>query len=75
MTKWATGSADEFLEDIMKPDRLVKLEDFYKDSERTVEFEESDAGYWMVLLRGVFQDFELAEMNRTLKQANRLKPL
>ena len=75
MAKWKLGTAEDFFEDIMKPKRLQKIEDYYKDSERTVEFEESDAGYWMVLLRGVFQDFELAEMNRTLKQANRLKPL
>jgi len=68
---WKTGDADEFLEDIMKPDRLVKLEEYWYDDMRTVLFEESDANYWMVQIKGIFQDFELAEIARALRAVNK----
>ena len=59
----------------MKPKRLEKLEEYWAEQHRAVKFEESDAGYWHVYISGFFADFELAEITRTLKQANRLKPL
>ena len=57
------------------PARLQKLEEYWYDDVRVVLFEEADSGYWMVQLRGIFQDFEIKEISNALKAANRLKPL
>ena len=54
-----------------KPKRLEKLEEYWYDDFRTVLFEESDANYWMVQIKGIFQDFEMAEITRALKAANK----
>ena len=71
MTKWATGSAEEFLEDIMKPNRLERLEEYFQDSARVVLFDNRFGGEWMVDIRGHFADFEIDEINRALKSVNR----
>ena len=54
-----------------KPKRLEKLEDHWADQHRAVKFEESDAGYWHVYIKGFFADFEIAEIARALKAANK----
>ena len=54
-----------------KPKRLQKLEEYYADQYREVKFEESDAGYWHVYIKGFFADFEIAEIARALKAANK----
>ena len=72
MTKWKTGDADEFLEDIMKPARLQKLEAYWeKRLGPTVHFHEQDAGYWCVDIEGCFADFELHEIVKALKAVNK----
>jgi len=73
---WKTGDADEFLEDIMKPKRLEKLEAYYQDSARVVLFDKMFFGFrfggeWMVDIRGHFADFEIDEINRALKAVNK----
>ena len=68
---WKTGNADEFLEDITKPARLDKLEEYWKDSHRKVEFEEQDIGSWVVVIQGCFADYELHEIVKALKAVNK----
>ena len=55
----------------MKPKRLQKLEAYWEDQVREVKFEESDAGYWEVYIKGFFADFEIAEIANALKAANK----
>ena len=54
-----------------KPKRLEKLEEHWTEQVREVTFEESDAGYWHVYIKGFFADFEIAEIARALKAANK----
>ena len=54
-----------------KPKRLEKLEDHWADQRRAVKFEESDAGYWHVYIKGFFADFEIKEIANALKAANK----
>ena len=54
-----------------KPKRLTKIEDYHKDSSALVEFEESDAGHWVVRIEGFLLDFEVNEINKALKAANK----
>ena len=73
---WKRGNADEFLEDIMKPARLQKLEDYWLERGGPfVAFHEQDEGYWCVDVKGCFADCELHEIVKALRAANRLKPL
>ena len=73
---WKTGNADEFLEDIMKPARLDKLEKYWAERGGPfVAFHEQDEGYWCVDIKGCFADFEIKEIYRALMAANRLNPL
>ncbi len=53
-----------------KPKRLQKIEDYWQDQHRQVYFEEPDAGYWHVYVKGFFADFELAEIAEALKLCN-----
>ena len=59
----------------MKPKRLEKLEAYYQDSARVVLFDNRFGGEWMVDIKGCFAGFEIADIARALKVANRLKPL
>ena len=68
---WKTGNADEFLEDIMKPARLSKIEEHYKDSARGVVFDNMFGGEWMVDIRGCFADFEIKDIASALLAANK----
>ena len=54
-----------------KPKRLSKLEAAYENRVVEVMFEEMDAGYWSVYLKGYFADHELAEITKALKAANK----
>jgi hypothetical protein len=54
-----------------KPKRLQKLESYWADQQRAVEFEEQDEGYWHVLVKGYFADHELHEIVKALKAANK----
>ena len=71
MTKWKLGTAEDFFEDIMKPKRLQKIEDYYQESARAVLFDNRFGGEWMVDIRGHFADFEIDEINRALKAVNK----
>ena len=54
-----------------KPARLSKLEQYWQDSSQQVCFEEQDSGYWAVWLDGFFADFEIKEIAKALKAANK----
>ena len=55
-----------------KPKRLQKLEDRWRDDEAgTVEFDNGFDGEWMVYMDGLFADFELHEIVKALKSANK----
>ena len=54
-----------------KPKRLTKLEKYWEDYTGTVEFNEQDSGNWCVYISGFFADFELAEITKALKAANK----
>ena len=59
-----------------KPERLEKLENYWLERGGPfVAFHEQDEGYWCVDIKGCFADYELHEIVKALKQANRLKPL
>ena len=68
---WKTGNADEFLEDIMKPKRLSQIEEHYKDSARSVVFDNMFGGEWMVDIQGCFADFEMKDIALALLAANK----
>ena len=69
---WIKGNADEFLEDIMKPARLQKLEDYWLERGGPfVAFHEQDEGYWCVDIKGCFADYELHEVVKALKAVNK----
>ena len=68
---WKTGDADEFLEDIMKPKRLERLEEYFQDSARVVLFDNRFGGEWMVDIQGHFSTVEIDEINRALKSVNK----
>ncbi len=65
---WRVGDADEFLG---KTKRMKKIEEWWAEQHRVVEFEESDAGYWHVYVKGFFADFEICEIANALKAANK----
>ena len=71
MAKWKLGTAEDFFEDIMKPKRLQKIEDYYQESARVVLFDNRFGGEWTVDIRGHFADFEIDEINRALKSVNK----
>jgi hypothetical protein len=54
-----------------KPKRLEKLEQYWREQHREVEFFEADESYWHVLIRGYFADYELHEIVKALKAANK----
>jgi len=55
-----------------KPKRLEKLEDRWRDDEAgTVEFDNEFGGEWMVYVSGHFAVFELHEIVKALKAANK----
>ena len=68
---WKVGDADEFLEDIMKPKHLSQIEEHYKDSARSVVFDNMFGGEWMVDIQGCFADFELHEIVKALRAVNK----
>ena len=59
-----------------KPKRLQKLEDRWRDDDAgTVEFDNGFSGEWMVYVSGHFAVFELHEIVKALKAANKAGPL
>ena len=54
-----------------KPARLEKIENYWEQQFRTVEFEEQDIGSWVVVIRGCFADYELHEVVKALKAVNK----
>jgi hypothetical protein len=54
-----------------KTKRMLKIEAYWEEQHRTVEFEEQDAGYWHVYVKGYFADHELHEIVKALKAANK----
>ena len=56
-----------------KPKRLQKLEDLWRDDDAgTVEFDNGFDGEWMVYIKsGHFADFELHEIVKALRAANK----
>ena len=54
-----------------KPKRLQKLEAYWEDYTATVEFNEQDSVNWCVYISGFFSDFELYEITKALKAANK----
>ena len=55
----------------MKPKRLKKIENYHKHSRVQVAFEESDAGHWIVYIKGFLLDFEVHEIGKALKAVNK----
>ena len=54
------------------PKRLQKIEDYWQSRGGPfVSFHEQDAGYWCVDIEGCFADFELHEIVKALKAANK----
>ena len=64
-------NAEEFLEDIMKPKHLSQIEEHYKDSARSVVFDNMFGGEWMVDIQGCFAGFELKDIANALLAANK----
>ena len=56
---------------MQKPKRLQKLEDAYQERYVDVSFGFKDFDEWTVYLRGYFADFELHEIVKALKSANK----
>ena len=54
-----------------KTKRMLKIETYWDDYSAEAEFIEQDNRYWCVRLKGFFADFELAEIVKALKSANR----
>ena len=54
-----------------KTKRMLKIEAYWEEYSPDVEFIEQDNNYWCVRLSGFFSDFELHEITKTLKAANK----